>query len=217
MIFLLILKQLKYVLIIAFALAIYTLYSMYSRQQTDNERLNSYIGVLESNFKSYRVKAEYTDCVNAAKIKLLTNIKPTIQPYNPKAMLLIKNLKFKLKSMQSILDAGPLTNTITNTKIQYIDTTKCLAFSDKFTTLSGCFQGDSINLLVENRDSLTTQVSSIPRHRLLWWSWGVKAIQLDILSKNPNSKFTYLKYIELPNQMDRNKNLNLSVSTKRTL
>lgn len=201
------LKQWKYVLLIAFMVIIYFLISANRKQKSEIERKTQNIEVLNSNFVSY--KSAYKtglktihgkDSIiqlNAAKISALTYTAYEFEHFRALDVKTIKELNLKLKNVQSVTNIGSSTSSNINAKIIYVDSVKCLQFKDEFTTVSGCFKGDSINLLVENRDSLTTVVSKVPKCHFLWWSWGVKAIQLDIRAKNPNTQFTYLKYIEL--------------------
>jgi hypothetical protein len=202
-----ILKQWKYVLLIAFAIVIYFLISVNKKQKAEIERKTQNIEVLNSNYTSY--KSAYNtglktihgkDSIiqlNAAKVQALTYTANEYKQYQASTTQTIKELNLKLKNVQAVTNIGTSTSTTVHTNIVYVDSVKCLQFKDKFTTVSGCFKGDTIDLLVENRDSLTTIVSRIPKCKFLWWSWGTKAIQLDIRAQNPNTKFTYLKYIEL--------------------
>ena len=62
----------------------------------------------------------------------------------------------------------------------------------------GCFnEGDSVDLQLVVRDSLDIIPSIVPKHRFLWWTWGVKAVKVNVISQNPYSEFEYIKYIEL--------------------
>jgi cbb3-type cytochrome oxidase subunit 3 len=205
------LKNWKYLLIIVFAAIfaaiIYFLFTENKKQKAEIDRKTQNIEVLNSNYSSY--KSSYNtglktihgkDSIiqlNAAKVQALNYTVSEFKQFRASDVQTIRELNLKLKNVQSVTNIGTSTTSNINTKIVYVDSAKCLLFQDKFTTVSGCFKGDSINLLVENRDSLTTVISRIPKYKLLWWTWGVKAIQLDIRAQNPNTKFTYLKYIEL--------------------
>jgi len=161
--------------------------------RAENSRLSSNVSVLNKNYTTYKTAYGHA----AAKVEALKYTQEEMKVYEANLLHEIGELQIKPKNVISVAQVGTQTSTIIPTKIIYVDSVKCLAYEDRFTTLSGCFKGDSINLLVENRDSLTTVVSKVPKHYFLWWSWGVKAINLNILSQNPNTKFTYVKYIEL--------------------
>lgn len=203
----LILKHWRLGLIAILAILLLTFYSLYQKEKKEATRQSSNVEVLNSNYTSY--KAAYKtglknihgkDSIinlNAAKINSLVYTSDEFKRYRHEDLKTIEALNLKIKNVQNVTNVGTQTSAVINTKIQYVDSTKCLNYSDQWTDVSGCFKGDSILLKVVNRDSLTTVVSKIPKHKFLWWSWGVKAIKLDILSKNPNTSFTYLKYVEL--------------------
>lgn len=161
--------------------------------ETDNVRLSSNVSILNKNYSTYKTAYGH----EAAKVEALTYTQEEMKVYESNLLHEIGELQIKPKNVISTAQVGTQTTTTIQTEIVYVDSVKCMEYEDEFTTLSGCFKGDSINLLVENRDSLSTVVSKVPKHYFLWWSWGVKAINLNILSKNPNTEFTYVKYIEL--------------------
>lgn len=47
------------------------------------------------------------------------------------------------------------------------------------------------------RDSLTTIVSRIYKHRFLWWRWGTKGYEVRHVSHNPNCSIEYNQYIKV--------------------
>lgn len=162
-------------------------------QKTEAERQSKNVEVLNKKFTSY--KTAYRN--SAAKVEALTYKITEMQTYESGLTQTIKELKLKPKNVISAAEITTQSAATIKTVIQYVDSTKCLNYQDDFTTVSGCFKGDSIDLKIENRDSLTTVISRVPKYHFLWWSWGVKAIQLDIRAKNPGTKFEYLKYIEV--------------------
>lgn len=162
-------------------------------QKTEIEKQTQNVEVLNKGFKSYKTELGKS----AATVEALNYKLGEFSTYSAALERTIKELKIKPKNVISTAEIGTQTQTIIKTKIVYVDSTQCLNYEDKFNTISGCFKGDSINLKIETRDNLTTVVSKIHKHKFLWWSWGVKAINLDIKAQNPDTKFTYLKYIEI--------------------
>ena len=159
--------------------------------------IGSFLSIYFSDFKIFKIKTEKEDSLSVAKVNSLEYTVKEFQQFRGDDAKLIDKLKIKPKNVQSVTNFSTETVTKINTIIQYVDTTKCLHYKDDFTSIDGCFKGDSIQLLVQNKDSLTTIVDKIPKHKFLFWQWGVKAVEINIVSKNPNTKFTYLKYIEL--------------------
>ena len=202
--FLFIAGKWQYFLLIALFGVIAFLIDANKKKTAELERTTNNVETLNFNFRAY--KSGYNtglktihgkDSIiqlNAAKVQALTYKNAEYKQFSVLDAQTIKELNLKLKNVQSVTNIG--TSTLATTPIVR-DSLNCLNYKDKFTTILGCFKGDSINLTVENRDSLTTVVSRIPKYHFLWWSWGVRAIQLDIRAQNPNTKFTYLKYIEL--------------------
>jgi hypothetical protein len=195
------------VMIVGSMLATGLLIDANKKQRAENKRLTYNQEVLNSNFESY--KSAYKtglktiagkDSIiqlNAAKIFALSYSVYELKQFSAQDVKTIAELKLKLKNVQSVTNVGTNTTSNIETRIVYVDSVKCLDYADRFTSVSGCFKGDSIDLKIEHRDSLTTIVSRVPAHRFLWWTWGVKAIELDIRAQNPDTKFTYLKYIEM--------------------
>ena len=173
---------------------LYITFQYAQAQKKEVERQSKNVQVLNGNLKSYKTAFGNS----AANVQSLNYKLSELQAYEVGLIQTIKELKIKPKNVVSMAQIGTETTATINPVIQYADSTKCIHFEDKWTTLNGCFKGDSLpELYICSRDSLIPIVSKIPKHNFLWWSWGVKAIQLDIISKNPNTKFTYLKYFEL--------------------
>lgn len=155
--------------------------------------LTQNIAVLNKNFFSYKTAFGHA----TAKVEALTYSKEEMTVYESNLLLEIGELQIKPKNVISAAEIGISSGLTIKTIIQYVDSTKCFNYSDKYNKINGCFRGDSIGINIISFDSLTTVVSKIPKHKFLWWTWGIKAIQLDIMSQNPNTTINYLKYIEL--------------------
>lgn len=46
-------------------------------------------------------------------------------------------------------------------------------------------------------DSLTTIVSRTYKHKFLWWRWGTKGYQVQIINFNPHAKVNYSRFIKV--------------------
>ena len=46
-------------------------------------------------------------------------------------------------------------------------------------------------------DSLTTIVSRTYKHKFLWWRWGTKGYQVQIVNFNPHAKINYSRFIKI--------------------
>ncbi len=52
-------------------------------------------------------------------------------------------------------------------------------------------------LIYSIRDSLTTYVTRLYKHRFLWWRWGTKGYEIVNVSHNPHTTVVYNKYIQV--------------------
>lgn len=108
---------------------------------------------------------------------------------------LIKKLKVRLKdteAIQTISVASADTIYLEPTSVKQDST---FAYTDKWISLSI----DIPNRLCAYRttDSLSTIVSRTYKHKFLWWRWGTKGYQVQIVNHNPHSKVTYSKYVKV--------------------
>ena len=178
-------------------ITIVLMWSKISSLKMDNTRLTTNQTTLNTEVKKWKTK----DSLSVVQAPALTYTQSEVIKYDPALVRTVKELGVQLKNVQSILDTRTITQikikTTVRDSISLVDTLKCFNYSDEFTKLTGCFNLDTVNIDLKTFDSLTTVVSRIPAHRFLWWTWGVKGINLNIISKNPNTSFDYLKYIEL--------------------
>lgn len=177
--------------------------------KAENERLSSNQISLNSDLVCYK-SAYHTGLktihgkdsiiqLNAAKVQSLTYTIDEFKQFRAVDVQTIKELNLKLKNVQSVTNIGTQTEQTISTPTIKKDSSNCFAYKDSFLILDGCSKGKYTEIHYLVTDKLTPIVTKIPKHNFLWWSWGIKAIQLDIRAKNPNTKFTYLKYIELKN------------------
>lgn len=184
------------VLSLLFVLACIFLYlsnEQTKKHKAEADRQSHNVEVLNSDLKHYKTRSGE----DAARIEALTYTVDEFKRNEPRLKQTIADLELKLKNVNSVAEIRTSTGVQIKTVIQYVDSSKCFFYEDKFNTVSGCFDKDSVEMSVETRDSLSVVVSGVPKHKFLWWSWGVKAVELDVKAQNPGTKFTYLKYIEL--------------------
>lgn len=180
-------------LFIAACIFLYLSNEQSKKNKAEADRQTQNVDVLNSDLKHYKTKSGE----DAAKIEALTYTVDEFKRNDPRMKQTIADLELKLKNVKSVAEIVTSTGVQIKTVIQYVDSSKCFFYEDKFNTVSGCFDKDSVGIEIETRDSLSVVVSSVPKHKFLWWSWGVKAVELDVKAQNPGTKFSYLKYIEL--------------------
>ena len=197
-------KYWSYLLIALLAVVIYFMFGTIKSKNAEISRKTSNIEVLNSEFQKYKVEStikingkDSTIQLNAAKINSLSYTVSEFEQYRANDYQTIESLKLKLKNVLSVANVSTHTEQQIITPTIKTDSTVCFDYNDPFISVSACSDSKNTNLYYSMTDSLTTVVNTIPKHKFLWWSWGVKAININILSKNPNTTFTYLDYIEL--------------------
>jgi len=201
----LIIKKYWYILALAgCAGIIYLLTSELRKEKAENVRKTSNIETLNKDFTSYvtdtKVVVAGKDTVikrQAAKVGSLTYTVDEFKRYRTEDVETIKSMGLKLKNVLSVANIS--TNTSQNIVMPTIktDSSTCFTYKDSFIQVAGCAYKDKTILYYAGQDSLTIVPSVIPKHKFLWMTWGVKGVQLDVISKNPNTTFTYEKYVEI--------------------
>lgn len=108
---------------------------------------------------------------------------------------LIKELKVKLKDVKSIHTTS--SSTTDTVRIEPVPNTADSVFSYQDKWLSLHIDVPARLCQYTSRDSLTTIVSRTYRHKFLWWRWGTKGYQVQIVNFNPHSRINYSRYVEV--------------------
>jgi hypothetical protein len=108
---------------------------------------------------------------------------------------LIEELKVKLKDVKSIHTAS--SSTADTVRIEPVPNTADSVFSyqDKWLSLHIDIPARLCQYI--SRDSLITIVSRTYKHKFLWWRWGTKGYQVQIVNFNPHSRINYSRYVEV--------------------
>jgi hypothetical protein len=167
-----------------------------SNLKEEKTRLENNQDVLIKSNTLFKVK----DSLNATKINALTLNLSSAKEYYQRLIKEAKEAGVKEGRINSITELGTNTSDTIIVRLKdsiiIYDTLKCFDYNDEFMDMKGCIRNDSLSLNYSNTDSLIQFVSRVPKQ---WWffKWGTKAIQQTIISKNPKTKFTYQKYIEI--------------------
>jgi len=186
------------------AVSIYLLSNDIKAKKADINRKTSNIEVLNKDFTSYAAnvkvvlnKKDTLIKLQAANVGSLTYTLDEFKRYRAEDAQTIKSMGLKLKNVLSVANVSTQTSQNISTPTIKTDTTVCFNYKDNFVSIFGCIKNDSTALAYSWQDSLTIIPSVIPKHKFLWMTWGVKGVQLDVISKNPNTTFTYAKYVEI--------------------
>ena len=189
----------RYILIIILIIIIFFLSRSLHRQRQENNRLSSNQTALFQDISYYRTR----DSLSAAGVEKLTLTKKELEQNCEALARDIKDLKIKLKRVQSVSQASIETEHIIHTVVRdslivrdRVDTLQCIDYHDNYLTLSGCIEHNHFSGHIMSRDTLLQVIHRVP-HR--WWfiKWGTKAVRQEIGSKNPHTPVVYSRYIEL--------------------
>ena len=185
-------------------ITIYLLSNDIKAKKAEINRKTSNIEVLNKDFTSYvasvKVVLNKKDTLiklQAANVGSLTYTLDEFKRYRAEDVQTIKSMGLKLKNVLSVANVSTQTSQNISTPNIKTDTSTCFSYKDSFIQVAGCAYKDKTILYYSGQDSLTIIPSVIPKHKFLWMTWGVKGVQLDVISKNPNTTFTYAKYVEI--------------------
>lgn len=187
------------ILCLAIFIACYTISSEGVRHERDTLKANQ--TALLSDIKHYKTQSGK----DAASIQQLTLKRDELESYCDELNRTIKDLKIKLKRVQSISQTATQSDYAIVTSLRdsviYRDSVipvhaKSIRYSDAWIDLDGYV--DSVQFIgdITTRDTLIQVVHRVPK-RFLFIRYGTKAIQQDVVSSNPHTKITYMKFIKL--------------------
>lgn len=108
---------------------------------------------------------------------------------------LIKKLKVKLKDVKSIHTASSSTTDTVRIAPMPNAADSIFSYQDKWISLYIDIPARLCQYT--SKDSLTTIVSRLYKHKFLWWRWGTKGYQVQIINFNPHSRINYSRYVEV--------------------
>lgn len=187
------------ILCLAIYIVCFTVSDKITRQERDRLKANQ--TTLLSDIKHYKTQSGK----DAVSIQQLTLKKNELEEYCDELNKTIKDLKIKLKRVQSISQTATQSDysivTTLRDSVIYRDSVipvhaKSIRYSDAWIDLDGYV--DSVQFIgdITTRDTLIQVVHRVPK-RFLFIRYGTKAIQQDVVSSNPHTKITYMKFIKL--------------------
>lgn len=189
-----------FVVVLSLVVALYAVVSRLTTVKTENVRLSANQEALLADIERYRTK----DGESAIKIQQLTLKRNEFENQCKELSGQVEEMGYKIKQLQRLITYGATTKveiqTVVKDSIIYtpisVDTLRCFNFADEWAQISGCIgRNDTLIGNVEVRDSLTIIAHNIPK-RFLFFKWGSKRIELDIINHNPHSEIEYSKWIE---------------------
>lgn len=178
------------------------LFSLWQSDRIKRIRTGSNQTALLTGIKHYKTK----DSLNAVTIQQLTLTKNELKTHESNLVQEIKDQGIQIKRLQSV------TQIETETKIEFktiikdslilvpgtdsIIEMKCLEYVDPWIYFGGCFEADTLNGTIRLPTKLDIIAHAIPKN--IWFvKFGVKSINIEVISNNPYTDITYAKNIKL--------------------
>lgn len=168
------------------------------RSAYQNSKLRSELNRQTENIGSLTYDIQYgklDDSLSVAKNTALQAKCNELEQLHLADTKLVKELKVKLKDVKTIHTAS--SSTADTVRIEPIPNTADSVFSyqDKWLSLHIDIPARLCQYTL--KDSLTTIVSRLYKHKFLWWRWGTKGYQVQIINFNPHSRINYSRYVEV--------------------
>lgn len=173
-----------------------------NRAQKERTRLQSNQTALLNGMEHYKT----ADSLNAVKLQTLELSKKEMKTHESELVATLKKQGIKLKRLESV------TQIKTETKIEFkavlkdslvylpgkdsLVTMKCMDYRDPWIDFSGCYQGDTFAAKIQIPVNLDIIAHRVPK-QFLFFKFGVKSVDIDIISLNPYTDIAYAKNIRL--------------------
>lgn len=168
------------------------------RSAYQNSKLRSELNRQTENIGSLTYDIQYgklDDSLSVAKNTALQAKCDELKQLHLADSRMIKKLKVKLKDVKSIHTAS--SSTKDTVKIEPVPDTADSVFSYQDKWLSLHIDIPARLCQYTSKDSLITIVSRTYKHKFLWWRWGTKGYQVQIVNFNPHSRINYSRYVEV--------------------
>ncbi len=187
-------------IIIALALAVFTLGKCNRSFRSENNRLQNNNDALMEDVVMYMDIADHS----AASIQMLELSKKELEKNYQDVCQRAKDLGLQVKRLQAASKTETQTKipiqTVVKDSIIYVngvlDSLKRIEWRDPWVNVEGTLKKDSLDLNVTSVDTLYQFIHRVP-HKFWFIKWGCKAIRQEITTSNPHTKITYTEYIEL--------------------
>ena len=199
----------KHISIILFVLILYSYFStkVALSLKEDNNRLENNQEILYSEAQTYKI----SDSLHAIKAQALQLELAEVKELHAKEVQRLKASKAETSTLKQLVTTQ--TKTISQLKLKLkdslridtvllrIDTVPCFKYKSPWVDIQGCIFADSIDLQIKNKENLIL-AKSLRKKKFLFfklpvWLFGYKQEELDVISENPNTIITNVKYIEL--------------------
>lgn len=171
------------------------LYHRNSVLKENNNRLIKNQTILFDTLSFYKIR----DSVNVSSIGVLELTLNEYKKYRQEDLSLIKDLKIKLKEVQSVVKTEVVTKIEYKDKLIYVsDTISSINYNDGWNKVDvKITNNEDYSLDIETRDSLTQVFHKVWKHKIWFIKWGDSGIKQEIINSNPKSKIIYSEAIKI--------------------
>jgi hypothetical protein len=181
-------------------LAVLSVGYLWNNERKERIRLDKNQSSLLSDIEHYKTKSGES----AVMIQQLTLEKGELKKYESELVDSIKKLGFKLRRLESITQVStktdirfvPIYKDSIVTRFDTIYKMPCYEYKDEWVTFLGCKDLGEDYVEISQSDSIIIVGNRIPK-RFIGIPYGVKSINLDIVSMNPYSTIKYARNIVL--------------------
>ncbi|NDW10990.1 DUF6549 family protein [Dysgonomonas sp. 520] len=181
--------------------AIFVLVRQCKQLKEDRDKYQSNTTALLSDVKRMQVDSTTT----AVDVKQLRLTLDEYKQYRAEDAEKIKKLGVKLKDLQAVAKHTVEVNAPIQTGLKdsviirdtVIVPVKTLAVKTPHIRINGIIENDSLHGNIHLPVNLHQVVWVEPKHKFLWWRWGVKAVHQTISSDNPYVEIKYSEMIKL--------------------
>lgn len=193
-------KKYLFIIIGVLLLLCIGLYGYADKQRKENKRLELNQDALLSETENYKTKSGK----DAVSIQQLELTKAELEKNCKFLTQSVSDLNLKLKRVQSIATAVGQTKieiqTVIKDSIIYVDripdTLQVFNWRDPWIFVNGKIKEQNVSLDISSNDTIVQVLHRIPK-KFLFFKYGTKRIQQEMVSTNPHTKIVYSEYIKL--------------------
>lgn len=167
--------------------ATFLMYRLWQEEKKESARLSDNMKSLCTGLEEYKIR----DSLNVVENHVLRLNIEELKELRSADAKLIKELNLRPKEVEYITT----TKVVTKDSIVFVLKDSCFNYSDKWVDFYANIPDSTFTY--EVRDSLSSAISRIYKHRFLWWRWGTKGYKQTIVNHNPRSKIVYNEIVKV--------------------
>lgn len=185
-------------LLLVSVIAFLTTRKLYVSEKIDNNRLSQNLTSLNENLTYYKSRNGNLVGKNSVLVFRLSEFTNLFSGLADQ----IKDLKINVNRIQSVSNTviqseKNITTTLKDSTINDTVTAKIFRYNDSFYDIEGIAIGNTQNVSIHSTDSLLQVVYKGKRKKPYLWFFSKRQVEQVISNKNPNSKISYSKFIQI--------------------